>query len=96
MSREKTIYRIPVDPEYYGPYTSDEEALECARIIAGEIDKYAKLYDLDVEVQLVPETLSRGNRSSGDLYTIEELDDLLQRNWTEWIKQYESGNVVDC
>jgi len=96
MSREKTIYRIPVDPEYYGPIASDEEALECARIIAGEINKYAKLYDLDVEVQLVPETLSRGNRSSGDLYTIEELDDLCERNWTKWIKQYESGNIVDC
>jgi len=91
-----TVFTIPCGAEYYGPYATDEEALKCARIIRGEIEKFAKLHGLDVEVELVPETSSHGNQSRGDSSIIDELDRLLETKWLKWIEQYESGNIVDC
>ena len=90
-----TVFTIPCGAEYYGPYASDEEAMEFAKIIQGEIEKYAKAHDFHVEAKLVPETLSRGNQSRGDSSTIDELDRLLEAKWLKWIEQYESGNKED-
>ena len=84
-----TVFTIPCGAEYFGPYASDEEAMGYAKIIQDEIEKHAKAHGFDVEAELVPETLSRGNQSRGDSSTIDELDQLLDKYWSTWIEEYE-------
>ena len=81
---EHTIYRITAEADCYGPDCFDPMA--CAEAVQDELVEYAnKEHDYQVEFEIVDETESFGNRSVGDAELIEELDELVARNWTDWV-----------
>ncbi|KKN29609.1 hypothetical protein LCGC14_0842230 [marine sediment metagenome] len=60
-------------------------AKPCAEAIARELTAYARKNFLDVEIVIVPEKQSLGNRSTGDPDIIAELDNMLDENWIDWV-----------
>ena len=80
---ETTFYRITSESDSYGPDCADPMA--CAEAIQAKLIEYATERGYQVEVEIVDETESFGNRSKGDAELIAELDEQVELNWTDWI-----------
>ena len=78
-----TIFKISADPVDYGEDCANSR--KCAQAIKAGVQRYVKDCEIDVEVMIVPETQSLSNRSVGDSDTILELEDLVARNWIDWV-----------
>ena len=80
---ENTTYRITAEADAYGPDCADPMA--CARAIQDNLIEYADKRGYSIEVEIVDETESFGNRSKGDAELIAELDELVELNWGDWV-----------
>lgn len=67
-------------------------ARPCAEATARELTAYASKTGLDVEIVIVPENQSLGNRSTGDPDIIAELDTMLAAHWIDWVP----SGVANC
>lgn len=81
----KTTYKVSAEAEVYGGECTDEQAQAFAEAIQDKIIEYADQKGISVEVEIVPETNSYNNRSTGDPDLIAELDELVEINWTDWV-----------
>jgi len=81
---EHTIYRITAEAAAYGPDCADPMA--CAEAIRDKLIEYSRrsVYQL-FTVEIVDETESFGNRSTGDADLIAYLDGLVENHWADWI-----------
>lgn len=80
---ETTRYTISSDPVDYGEDCKDGVA--CAEKIKDQLEFYAADFLMRVEIAIVPETASIGNRSTGDQDIIDQLDRVREHNWADWI-----------
>ncbi len=72
--REPNVYTVPSNPEYWGPECRPERAEELAEALADALRQYAEAEGLDVEIRVVPERSSFGNRASGNPDVIHALE----------------------
>lgn len=79
-----TVYTIARNS--WGVDTNEQEAAvsEYAR---EKIQAYCDERGYEVEVKVVPETLSFNNKSAGDQEIIDELDGVIERNWVTWLEE---------
>ena len=80
---EHTIYRITAEADSYGPDCADPVA--CAEAIRDKLVKFANMNDYDIEFEIVDETESFGNRSTGASDIIAELNVMIMFNWADWV-----------
>jgi len=71
---ERTVYTVASSPDYWGPECKREWSEELAEALAQALREYAAAESLNVEVRVVPETMSYYNRSTGDESIILILD----------------------
>ena len=78
-----TRFTVSEDCADYGEECQNARA--CAEAIRVGLEKYIEENGIDAEVVIVPETQSLRNRSTGDPAIIEELADVVVKNWVDWI-----------
>lgn len=78
-----TRFTVSEDCGDYGE--NCQNAKPCAEAIKRELEAYVSKNGLDVEIVIVPETQSLGNRSTGDPDTIAELGSILAGHWVDWV-----------
>ena len=87
---ERTVYTVASSPDYWGPECKREWGEELAEALAEALRRYAKAQGLDVEVRVVTETFSFGNRPYGDESIITALESeeirLLNQSPWEWAR----------
>jgi len=83
---EHTIYRITSESDSYGPNCTDPMA--CAEAIRDKLIEYSRrsVYQL-FTVEIVDETESFKNRSTGDANLIAYLDGLVENHWADWVPE---------
>lgn len=78
-----TRFTVSEDCNVYGE--DCQNAKPCAEAVKRELTAYASKKGLDVEIVIVPETQSLGNRSTGDPDIITVLDTVLDERWIDWV-----------
>ncbi len=78
-----TRYTVSSDPMGYGEECVD--GVKCAEAVMAQLKSYISANGLYARVAIVPEKRSICNYSAGDLDVIAELDDLVEKNWIDWI-----------
>lgn len=81
MTNEKIIYKIPTDPEYYGPDVTEAEGKEIAKIIKAHVEK-----QFNVECEIVTEVFSSPNRNDSDNEIVAQIENYIDLHWTDWLE----------
>jgi hypothetical protein len=90
-----TRYTIPTDADYWGGRNDinvDGEAV--AKFVAALLEKYCQFNGYNVEIDLVPETMSYGNRASGNDTLIEELSMICDIG-TAWRRSFTAADIAE-
>lgn len=101
MTTTATVLRarvtVPSNPDYYGSEVTNEEGDAYAEAVAAEIERQAheRFSQAEIDVVVVPETISRGNRgfvewSDGQF---DETDENLQLAEPQWLAVLQTVNV---
>jgi len=81
---EHTIYRITAEADAYGPGCVNPRA--CAEAIRDKLIEYSRRsVDPLFDVEIVDETESFGNRSTGNVKLIAYLDEIVEKYWGDWV-----------